>query len=355
MVDTDPDDPRHSDPSVSCALEVGRARAVFGAGRLEDLPSEVRHLGLTRLLAIGTPRFDLPFGLPIAGSIEKVRSHVPIELVRSGRARAAELSADGLLAVGGGSAIGLAKAVALTSGLPIVAVPTTYAGSEMTPIWGITENGHKTTGSEFAVLPRLVIYDPELQASLPPAISAASGVNALAHAVEALWAPGANPIANAVSEEAIRVLPAALTRIVASPEDAAARADALRGAWLAGTALASAGTAIHHALCHLFGGTFGLPHAEVHAILLPHVSALILPGASDARIRLGRAMGAADPALELGRLTSALELPRTLAELGMKPVQLSRAIELGVAKNLAAPLAIDRDVLTELLRSAYHG
>ena len=341
--------------AARCQLESGRARIVFGGGRFAELGAEVSALGLGRLLAIGTPRHRLDGEVPVVARVEQVRSHVPIELVRATRARAVRSAADGVLAVGGGSAIGLAKAVALELGLPVVAVPTTYAGSEMTPIWGVTEAGVKTTGVNLAVLPRLVVYDPALGLTLPTDVSAASGLNALAHAVEALWAPSANPVATAVAVEAIAVLPGALRRIVREGADLEARTAALRGAWLAGTALAQAGTAVHHALCHLLGGRFDLDHAGVHAVLLPHVCAHVLPDAGGARTRLAAALGDDEPALALHRLVAELGLADSLAALGLGEDELREAIELAAAKQLAAPRALGRGTLAALLGAAHRG
>ena len=202
------------------------------------------------------------------GSIIGVRVHVPAAHAEVARARATELAADCLVSIGGGSAVGLAKAVALSHGLPIAAVPTTYAGSELTTVWGITEEGRKTTGRDPGVAPRLVVYDPELTYDLPAAVTAASCMNAVAHCVEALWAAGATPLTDAAAAEGLRRLAAGMRASLERPRDPAARATALAGAWLAGEAFA-AGGALHHKLCHVLGGMFDLPHAELHAALLP--------------------------------------------------------------------------------------
>ena len=199
--------------------------------------------------------------------------HVPLEIAEEARRVARELGADCCVTVGGGSTTGLGKAIALTSPLPILAVPTTYAGSEMTPIYGITEGGAKKTGRDLRVLPKAVIYDPSLTLSLPPALSAASGMNAIAHSVEALYAQDANPVLSLMAEEGIRALAEALPSILKNSKDVVARTQALYGAWLCGVALGSAGMALHHKLCHVLGGSFNLPHAETHSIVLPHALA----------------------------------------------------------------------------------
>ena len=196
--------------------------------------------------------------------------HVPLEIAEDARRMARELGADCCVTVGGGSTTGLGKAIALTSPMPILAVPTTYAGSEMTPIYGITEGGAKKTGRDLRVLPKAVIYDPELTLSLPPALSASSGMNAIAHSVEALYAQDANPVISLMAEEGIRALAKALPSMSQNPQGFEREIEALYGAWLCGVALGSAGMALHHKLCHVLGGSFNLPHAETHSIVLPH-------------------------------------------------------------------------------------
>src|SRR6185437_4454247 len=237
-------------------------RVLFGAGSVAAVPEEVERLGATRVLLVGSgsqaalvARIRDDLGARAVATIDRVRVHVPVELAEAARAQARSLEADCLVSIGGVSAVGLAKAVALTAGLPIVAVPTTYAGSELTEVWGITEEGRKRTGRDPLVAPRAVVYDPELTYSLPAPVTAASGMNALAHCVEALWGPRAAPVTDACALEGIRRLAAGLRGAVARPLDAAARASALAGAWLAGEAFA-AGGALHHTLCHVLGGRF---------------------------------------------------------------------------------------------------
>ncbi len=230
-------------------------RVVFGAGALGRLPDEVASLGLSRVLVLCSPEQEqmgksvaAALGERAAGVLPEARMHVPVEVARQARDLAAELGADGCVAVGGGSAIGLGKAIALAHDLPVVAVPTTYAGSEMTPVWGLTEDGRKRTGRDERVLPRSVLYDPELTVSLPAALSAASGMNAVAHAVEGLYAPDATPIISLMAEEGTRALAAALPRVVADGADVDARSEAQYGAWLCGAVLAATTMSLHHKL-----------------------------------------------------------------------------------------------------------
>ncbi|WP_086865047.1 iron-containing alcohol dehydrogenase, partial [Amycolatopsis lexingtonensis] len=262
-------------------------RVVFGAGARHRLPGELERAGLRRPLVVcapGAAGLAAELAPPGAGLHPHAAMHVPAAV--AAEAVAAAAGTDGCVAVGGGSALGLAKAVAKETGLPVAAVPTTYSGSEMTPIWGITGETGKTTGRDPKVRPVLVVYDPELTLSLPAAFSVTSGVNALAHAAEALYAPDCSPVTALVAQEAARVTAAALPRVSADPLDLDARADLLHGSWLAGTALGSTTMSLHHQLCHILGGTFDLPHAPVHTAVLPHVLAVNLPAAPAARAAL---------------------------------------------------------------------
>ena len=245
-------------------------RTVFGAGRLDRLADEADRLGLRRVLVLSTPRrrglaekAAAVLGRRVAGIHDRAAMHVPIEVADEAADEARRLGADGTVAIGGGSTIGLAKAIALRLDLPIIAVPTTYAGSEMTAMWGQTEGGLKTTGRDPRVLPRTTIYDCELTLGLPAEVSGQSGINAIAHCVEALYAENANPVTSLMAEEGIRALATSLPRVVAQGSDIEARDAALLGAWLSGIVLGVAGVALHHKLCHTLGGSFDLPHAVV--------------------------------------------------------------------------------------------
>ena len=256
------------------------SRVVFGAGALSQLPQAIEAMGAQRALVLCTPeqrasaeRVARLLGDRAAGIFDRAVMHVPIETAREAREVARQMGADCAVAIGGGSTTGLGKAIALDSGLPILAIPTTYAGSEMTPIYGITEGGLKKTGKDPRVLPRTVIYDPELSLGLPVGMSITSGINAIAHAAEGLYAADANPIIDLMAEEGMAALGRALPRIHAQPTDAQARSDALYGAWLCGAVLGAVGMSLHHKLCHTLGGSFNLPHAETHTIVLPHALA----------------------------------------------------------------------------------
>ncbi len=338
-------------------------RVVFGAGSLASLPDEVAALGLTRVLVLCSPEQEATgeqvadaLGDRAAGVLPEARMHVPIEVARRARQLAAALGAAGCVAVGGGSAVGLGKAIALEHDLPVVAVPTTYAGSEMTPVWGLTEGGAKRTGRDIRVLPRSVLYDPELTLTLPTGLSATSGMNAIAHAVEGLYAPDATPIVSLMAEEGTRSLAAALPRVVADGADLDARAEAQYGAWLCGAVLAATTMSLHHKLCHTLGGTLDLPHAQTHTVVLPHALAYNQPAAPQAVAALSRALGGVpDPARELWELAGRLGAPRSLAELGMHEEDIPRIAELAVANPYANPRPVTRDGVESLLRAAWAG
>ena len=343
-------------------------RVVFGAGAARTaLAAEVARLGVSRVLLIpsgseqsAARELTAPLADRIAGTFTGVRPHVPVEVADAARKQAAAVGADAVLSLGGGSATGTAKAVALTTGLPVIAVPTTYAGSEVTPVWGLTEGDRKTTGVDARVLPRLVIYDPELTASLPAPVSAASGLNAMAHGVEAFWAPGRNPVSSLTAGEAIRVLAAALPAVLRDGADIGARGDLLYGAYLAGSTFAVTGSGLHHKICHILGGRYDLPHAQTHAIMLPYVLAFNAPGAPDAARQIGRALAGAglgaDPAAALQRLAGQLGLPRGLREIGFGEEQIAEAARL-IEPVVPAdnPVPADAAALEGLLRRAWAG
>jgi alcohol dehydrogenase class IV len=337
-------------------------RVVFGAGTFDKLATEVDRLGLSKLLVLSTPgqvklaeEVARRLGARAAGLYPHARMHVPIETAQAARAEARRLGADGAVAIGGGSTIGLGKAIALESGLPIVAIPTTYAGSEMTPIYGLTEGGLKKTGRDVRVLPKTVIYDPELTLTLPAALSAASGMNAIAHCVEALYAHDGNPIISLMAEEGIRALAVALPRIKDKTKDLEARSDALYGAWLAGVALGAAGMALHHKLCHVLGG-FGLPHAETHSIVLPHALKYNSEAAPAAMRSISRALGEkADAAGAVWDLEKKLGLAMRLADVGMKQSDIERAAKIATEAPYPNPRKVEYGPVLELLRGAYEG
>jgi maleylacetate reductase len=280
---------------------------------------------------------------------------VPVETARAGREAARRLAADCAVAIGGGSTIGLGKAIALDTGLPLIAIPTTYSGSEMTPIYGLTDNGVKRTGRDRKVLPRVVLYDAALTVGLPAKVSGPSGMNALAHCVEALYAQDANPITSLMAAEGIRALGRALPLVVKEPLNLEARSDALYGAWLAGTALGNVAMGLHHKLCHTLGGSFNLPHAEVHTVILPHATAYNRAAASQAMDTIAAALGAADAAQGLYDLAKRIGAPTSLKEIGMPADGLDRAARLATENPYYNPRPVEYAAVRDLLDNAFHG
>jgi maleylacetate reductase len=338
------------------------SRVIFGTGSLDRLAQEIELLGAKRAIVLATPqqRADAEglaerLGSRAAGVFAQAVMHVPIETARQAREYAAKLGADCAIALGGGSTTGLGKAIALETSLPIIAIPTTYAGSEMTPIYGITEGGLKKTGRDLRVLPKTVIYDPALTASLPAALSLTSGINAIAHAAEGLYAEDANPVVSLMAEEGIRALGAGLPRVVREPGDLAARADCLYGAWLCGAVLGSVGMALHHKLCHTLGGTFNLPHAETHTIVLPHVLAYNRDAAPKAMQRIGRALNASDAAQAVFDLAREHGAPTALKDIGMTAADIDTALDIALKNPYWNPRPVERAPLRELLEAAYEG
>jgi maleylacetate reductase len=341
------------------------SRVVFGVGALKHLEREIDALGAKRALVLSTPeqmaqaqRIADVLGSRAAGVFAHAVMHVPIETAREARNQAQRLGADCAVAIGGGSTTGLGKAIALDSGLPILAIPTTYAGSEMTPIYGITEAGLKKTGKDPRVLPRTVIYDPELTLTLPVGLSVTSGMNAIAHAAEGLYAQDSNPIMELMAEQGIAAIARALPGIRANASDLAARSDALYGAWLCGSVLGNVGMALHHKLCHTLGGSFNLPHAEVHTVVLPHAMAFNAPAAPEAMQRIARAVQGASAAQGLFDLARNNGAPVALRDIGMKAEDLDRAADIAVANPYWNPRPIgaaQRNEIRELLQRAFDG
>jgi alcohol dehydrogenase class IV len=290
-----------------------------------------------------------------AGVFTNAAMHTPTNVSERAVVYVKSVNGDCTVAVGGGSTTGLGKAIALRTDLPQIVIPTTYAGSEATPIIGETAGGVKTTQRTMKVLPETILYDVDLTLGLPPAISATSGMNAIAHAVEALYARDANPLIDIAAEQGIRAFATTLPRIMASPRDAEARSDALYGAWACGVCLGAVGMALHHKLCHTLGGSFDLPHAETHTVVLPHATAYNAPAAPAAMKRIAAALGAGNAARGLFDLAVRLGAPTSLKQIGMKEDGLDRAAELASASPYWNPRPIEKAAIRKLLDDAFHG
>jgi len=338
------------------------SRVVFGAGALSQVLAEVTRLGGTSVLLIGdraakayADQVADSLGGRLAARIDDVVMHVPVEAAAAATAQAVEYGADLVVCLGGGSATGMAKVVAKETSLPVLAIPTTYAGSEMTPIWGLTEGHRKTTGRDPRVLPRTVVYDPVLTVGLPVDVSAASGMNALAHCVEGLYARTATPVSAVLAEEGVRALADALPRVVADPTDVGARGDALYGAWLAGWVLGNSGMGVHHKVCHVLGGAYDLPHAGLHSAVLPYATAFNSSFAPEAMRRAARALDADDPPGALWDLAAAIGAPTSLAAVGFLRTDADHAASIVAGSPPDNPRPVDIDGIRELLLAAYDG
>lgn len=338
-------------------------RVLFGRGTSRQLKAEIERVGCKRALVLGTAAQAATvttladsLGTLAAGTFPGAAMHTPVEVTERALAEFERRGADCTVAIGGGSSTGLGKALALRTDAMQFVLPTTYAGSEMTPILGQTESGMKTTQRSPRVQPEVTIYDVDLTLTLPPGLSATSGVNAIAHAVEALYAEDRNPIMSLMAEQAIAGLGRALPIIVKDPYDRDARADALYGAWLAGMCLGSVGMALHHKLCHVLGGAFDLPHAETHTVVLPHALAYNAAAAPDAVRAIARALeGSNDAATALFDLNRAIAAPRALRDLGMPEAGIEQAADLAVKNPYWNPRPLERAAIRDLIARAWVG
>jgi maleylacetate reductase len=337
-------------------------RVVFGHGTLSKAPQELERLGATRALVLTTPqqeaegqKLGTALGSLFAGVYSGAKMHTPTDVTGQALKVMTDCGADCVVSLGGGSTTGLGKALALRTGVNQLCIPTTYAGSEMTPILGETRDGLKTTVRTPNVLPETVIYDVDLTMSLPPGLTATSGINAIAHAVEALYAQDKNPIISLMAEEGIRVLARALPVIMATSDDRDARAEALYGAWLCGACLGAVGMALHHKLCHTLGGTFDLPHAETHTIVLPHAMAYNAPAVPEAAMKIAHALGAADAAQGLFDLARRLNTRLALKDIGMPRDGIDQAADLAVTNAYWNPRPLERGAIRDLIARAWAG
>jgi maleylacetate reductase len=338
------------------------ARIVFGAGTAAQAGEEVARLGASRVLFLcgraqagaAQPVRDA-LGPLLAAEFDGAAMHTPVEVTERALAVLRRHDAGGLVALGGGSTTGLAKALAVRTGLPQVILPTTYAGSEVTPVLGETVDGQKTTRSSPAILPETVIYDVRLTLGLPVGMSVCSAVNALAHAVEALYSAQANPVTDGMALSAISAIASALPRVVADPADVDARASLLQAAWLAGTCLGTVGMSLHHKLCHALGGSFGLPHAETHTVVLPHAMAYNAPAAPAAMARVAAALSVTDAPTGVFDLVATAGGPTALRELGLPEDDIPRAAKLATATPYPNPRELTAGGIEALLRDAWRG
>ncbi|KZT50615.1 putative maleylacetate reductase [Calocera cornea HHB12733] len=343
-------------------------RVVFGTGTLSKVPAELERLKAFKPLILCTPEQTFQAekvenivgsvkGITPVGVFSKATMHTPGNITDEALEFLKSSGADSLVSIGGGSTTGLGKALAVRTGLPHVSIPTTYAGSEMTPILGETVGGEKKTRSDPKILPTAVVYDVDLTMTLPPGLSATSGVNAIAHSVEGLYAQNGNPIMSLMALEGIRSLATSLPTIVSSPSDVPARSQALYGAWLCGVVLGNVGMALHHKLCHALGGSFNLPHAETHTIVLPHALAYNAPAIPEVMQKLAEVLpGSDEDAIKgLNVLLTKLKVKRGLKEFGMKESDVDKAAEIATRNPYWNPREIEKEKIREVIRRCWEG
>lgn len=338
------------------------SRVIFGSGTIARLKAEVERAGCQRALLLSTPeqadslsRIAASLGPLAAGMFTQAAMHTPTDVTERALSQAQECRADCTVSFGGGSSTGLGKAIALRTDMTQIAVPTTYAGSEVTPIIGETKDGVKVTQRTLKVLPEIVIYDVDFTLSLPQRLTITSGTNAIAHAVEALYAEDRNPVISMMAEQAIGAMGRALPAILVDPQDREARAEALYGAWLCGVCLGSVGMALHHKLCHVIGGAFDLPHADTHTVILPYAMAYNAKASPEADAAVARALGGRDATSALVDLAVRLGSPRSLKSLGMPEAGIDRAADLAVRNPYWNPRPIERTAVRALIAAAWEG
>lgn len=337
-------------------------RVRFGPGIRRAVAEEIDALGARRALILTTPHqaatadeFAAYCGARAAGRFTKAAMHTPVDISEEATAHAREIGADVLVSVGGGSTTGLGKAIALRTDLPQIVVPTTYAGSEATGILGQTENGVKTTLTSPRVQPEVILYDAELVTTLPVAMTVTSALNAMAHAAEGLYARDRSPLSSLMAVEGLRAFRDSLPKVMEAPADLSARSETLYGAWLCGTVLGQVGMALHHKLCHTLGGAFDLPHAEIHAIILPHAIAYNAEAVPDLLAPVSELFGGGDPGAALWRFAREAGSPMALRDLGLREADLDRAAELATANPYWNPRPVTREGVRKLLGAAWAG
>lgn len=337
------------------------AKIIFGSGAISTLTAELEQLGCSKALVLSTPEQQAAaqhlvqqLGSLCVGLFAQATMHTPVEITALALQAYESCQADCVISLGGGSTIGLGKAIAYRVNTTHIAVPTTYAGSEVTPILGQTENKQKTTLRHPRILPSVVIYDPDLSLNLPIEMSITSGLNAMAHAIEALYAQDRNPVSTAMALQGIQALVSALPALIKEPNQAQARSDALLGAWLCGTVLGTVGMSLHHKLCHTLGGSFNLPHAQTHAVLLPHSLAYNASAAAPQLQPLQNLLGA-DIALSLHQLAQSLGAPLTLKELGLNESDLDQAAQIATQNPYWSPRPLEQHAIRAMLQRAWAG
>jgi maleylacetate reductase len=344
------------------ALRLSALRAQFGVEAGPAVASALQHLALSRAVLLATPghadqAHDMAaqIGPSVVAVLPVAQMHTPVDVTLQALPQVLAARADALISLGGGSVTGLGKALALHTRLPHIAVPTTHAGSEVTGILGQTEAGRKTTMTDARLQPQVVIYDPRLIATLPAAITVTSALNALAHAVEALYAPDRNPLTSTLALHGAQALITALPKVLENLHNLQARADCQYGGFLSGLVLGQVGMGLHHKLCHTLGGSFGLPHAQTHAVILPHAVAYNEAVVPDLLAPLAAILKAETAGQGLYTLAQSLNAPQSLRDLGLAEADLDRAADLATQSPYPNPRPLEKPALRALLQAAWEG
>ncbi|MCF1710309.1 maleylacetate reductase [Tabrizicola sp. J26] len=338
------------------------SRVVFGAGTISTAGAEVARLGHSRALVLSTPhqegearKLSESLGPLSAGVFAGAAMHTPVEVTETATAHFRASGATCVVSLGGGSTTGLGKAIAVRTGADQVVIPTTYAGSEMTDILGETSGGEKTTRRDPAIRPETVIYDVALTTTLPVGLTVTSALNAIAHGMEALYAPDRNPVVVAMVKDALPAFRDSLPEIVKSPTDLVARGEALYAAWCCSTALAYVSMALHHKLAHVLGGSFNTPHAETHAILLPHTTDFNEEAVPGLLAPIAQVFGGGSAGKGLWDFAKALGAPMRLADLGLTEADMDRAAAIAMKNRYDNPRPFTEADIRALLQSAWEG
>jgi len=355
---------------------------LFGAGAVSRLPEALKTLGARKALLVTTAgrhaspdgeRVVAALGRSLASTFAEVESHVPTPLVQQAVLQARRDGVDVVVSFGGGSCADLGKAVCFfleqEAGAPgashidrplvgHVSIPTTYSGAELTPFFGMTDPAtrQKQGAGGPTTAPLVAVYDPELTLSTPPRVSAETGMNALAHCVEAAWSPHRTPEAEAIALAGAAAVHRALPAVVAAPDDVEARAAMLEGACLAGRCLMNAGMGVHHGLSQLVGGRTGIPHGLANAIILTHAVRFNAEAVPDDVARIGTALGdAADAAGAVDRLRAGVGLPGSLSEAGVDEDDLEVIARLSQSNHNVArnPRPVSEADALGILRAAW--
>ncbi|PTX02344.1 maleylacetate reductase [Pararhodobacter aggregans] len=337
-------------------------RVVFGSGTLAQAGDELDRLGQGKALVLSTPHQEADaqklaeaLGGRAVGVFAGAAMHTPVEVTEKAIAAFEKSGAGAVVSLGGGSTTGLGKAIALRTGADQVVIPTTYAGSEMTDILGETADGRKTTRRDAAIRPETVIYDVDLTLTLPVGLTVTSAMNAIAHAMEAFYAPDRSPVIELMCRDAMQAFKAGIPALIEDPRSQPARARALYAAWCCSTALGYVSMALHHKLAHVFGGSFDTPHAETHAILLPYTTAFNEVAVPDALAPIAEAFGGGSAGGGLWDFAREVGSPLSLKEVGITEADLDRAADLAVENRYSNPRPFERADIRALLQQAWDG